>query len=189
LKDFKKTDSGFRVELQLNSNKGRKSRMVIKSAPDAVVFMEIPADSSKLPSAGWLLAAIENDPLAGGKRTILWNGNSKVIRERSGISIYPISTSWINVDNWIGFVTVPEGTLTYQTAKKYNRNGAAEDRIYYQSKVQNAPRAVIVLPGKDTMVTAKVQQSLTWSVTRTECLLTFTRPAGEKMEVKMIRNK
>jgi hypothetical protein len=185
LKSFKRTAAGFRVELNLNSKQGRKSIMIIESTPDAVVFFEIPADSSKLSLAGWFLSAIENHPLSGGKRTVLWKDNSAVMKERSGASTQPISTGWLNIDDWQGFIAVPEGNFIYQAAAKYNRNGAAEDSIFFQPEEKNKPRAVIVLPGKDANVTAKVQKSLRWTISNTECRLYFIRPDGEKMEIKV----
>lgn len=185
LKSFKQTTSGFRVELYLKGNIGRESRMIIECTPDAVVFLEIPADNSKLPIEGWFLTAIENDPLSGGKRTVLWKDNSVAIKECSGTVTQPISTDWLNIDNWIGFIAVPEGNFIYQAAAKYNRNGAAEDYIFFQPKEKNKPRAVIVLPGKDADVTAKVLKSLRWTISNTECRLYFIRPDGGKMEIKV----
>jgi hypothetical protein len=185
LKSFKRTASGFSVELNLNSNNGRASSMIIESTPDAVVFLETPTDRSKLPAEGWFLTAIENDSLSGGKRTVLWNENSAVINERSGTSTQPISTGWLNIDNWIGFIAVPKGNFIYQAASNYNRNGAAEDAILFHPDEKNKTRAVIVLPGKNAEITAKVQKSLKWTISETECKLSFIRPDGEKMEIKV----
>ena len=184
LKSFKKTATGFRVELNLNSAKGRESRMIIESTPEAVVFLEIPTDNSKLPTEGWFLSAIENDPLSGGKRTLLWKDNSTVIKERSGTSKQFLSIGWLNIDNCIGYIAVPEGNFNYQAASNYNRNGAAEDAILFLPKEKNTTRAIIVLPGKDAAVTAKVQKSLKWTISKTECKLNFIKPDGKKMEIK-----
>lgn len=183
LKSFKKTASGFRVELNLNSEKGRESRMIIESTPEAVVFLEIPTDNSKLPLEGWFLSAIENDSLSGGKRTVLWKDNSTVIKERSGTSKQLLSTGWLNIDNCIGYIAVPEGSFNYRAASNYNRNGAAEDYLFFQPIEKNKPRAVIVIPGKDAAVTAKVQKSLKWTISNTECRLNFIKPDGKKMEI------
>ena len=185
LKSFKRTASGFRAELDLDSRQGRKSGLIVESTPDAVVFIEIPYADSKLPSRGWLLSAIENDSLSGGRRTVLWDGNSTIIRERSGVSSSPLSTNWLNIDNWMGFVTAPKGTLDYQATTKYNRDGAAEDYIYYQPKEQTAPRVVIVLSGKTAAATAAVSKSLKWGISGTECRLSFVRPGGKKMNISV----
>ena len=184
LQSFKKNASGFSVEMSLKSEAGRESRMIIESTPDAVVFIEIPTLDSKLPKEGWFLSAIENDSLSGGKRTVLWKDNSAVIKERSGTNTQPISTDWLNIDNWIGFIAVPQGDFIYRAAANYNRNGAAEDAILFQPKEKNQPRAIIVLPGKSAAVTAKVQKSVIWTISKTESKLNFIKPGGEKMEIK-----
>lgn len=189
LNEYKKTAVGFHAEFALNAEKGRKSRLVIEGMPDAVAFVEIPYADSKLPSEGWLLSAIENDSLTGGRRTVLWDGKSEMIKERSGMSTLPISTNWMNIDNWMGFVTTPKGSLDYQAATKYNRDGAAEDYLYYQPGDQSAPRAVILLPGETAAVTADVFKSLKWKLSASVCRLSFVRPNGKRAVISVPLNK
>jgi len=186
---FKKTKRGFRAELKLDSKTGRKSTIIIESTPEAIVFVEIPAEDSKLPSGELFLTAIENDPLTGGERKVLWNADSTIIQERSGVSAGPVSVHWLNVDNRIGFITASEGDFIYRAASKYNRNGAAEDAVVFRPAESSAPRAVIVLPGKNAKVTAKVEKSLTWTITGNKCKVDFKMPGGKKMKIKVDLNK
>lgn len=189
LNSFKRTKKGFHAELWLNDHQGRRSKMVIESTPDAVVFLEIPSDSSKLIRGQWLLSAIENDQLTGGKREVIWKNDSMIIRERSGVETSPVISGWINVNNWMGFVALPGGSLIYQAASGYNRNGAAEDYVYYKPQNINEPRAVILLPGKDAKVTKKVMKSVGWSISDTKCKLYFKTPDGGRMKVNVSRKE
>jgi hypothetical protein len=181
--NFKKTRKGFYAELKLHSRQGRKSRMIVESTPDAVVFLEIPSDSSTLPLGEWLLTAVENDPLTGGQRTLLWKDHSMILKGRSGEATASISSGWINVDNWMGFVVPSGGNLMYRAAAKYNRNGAAEDDVLFKPDAPHQPRAVIVLPGKDAAATAKVMKRVKWKLTRKKCKLFFNLPTGKKIRI------
>lgn len=189
LKEFKKTAAGFSAVLQLNSNLGRKSTMFIESTPSAIVFVEIPSDSSMLPGGEWLLSAIENHALTGGIRSVLWRDSSIQIKERSGKSTPQISSGWVNIDNNIGYGVVPEGSIVYKAATKYNRNGAAEDALVFRPTLINKPRAVIVLPGESAETTAKVLKSVTWLVSSTQCALNFRMPDGKMLHVKVPLSK
>jgi hypothetical protein len=185
LKDFRKTATGFRAELNLNGIKGRRSRVIIDSSPEAVVFLEIPSDTLTHSQDEWYLTAIENHPLTGENRTVLWKGNSVVIKERSGTITQPISTGWINIDNWIGLIAMPEGEFIYRAAADYNRVGAAEDAIVFEPEEKDKPRAVIVLPGKNAEVTAAVQKSLKWTTSDRECKLSFNMPDGKMKDIQV----
>lgn len=182
LRNFTNTQEGFRANLVLNSVAGRKSRMCVESTGDAVAFVEIPWDSSNLPH-GWLLSAIENDPLTGGKRKIIDPQDSTIIRGRSGAKAGPVGAHWMNVDNRMGFIALPEGTLTYQAASRYNRNGAAEDFLTFRPARLHQPRAVIILPDCSAAQTEKVLKSVSWKVTRKNCKLFFKVPGSKRTKI------
>lgn len=184
LKDFKTTTTGFRAELNLNGIKGRRSRVIINSSPEAVVFLEIPADTLNRSQDEWFLTAIENDALTGGTRTVLWKGNSAIIKERSGTITSPISTAWLNVDDWIGFIALTQGEFIYRAASDYNREGAAEDAIVFHPAEKEKPRAVIVLPGKNAEVTAAFQKNLKWTISEKEFKLSFKMPDGKMKTIQ-----
>jgi hypothetical protein len=188
LESFNTTKSGFRAELQLNDPQGRKSKMFIDSKPNVVVFVEMPSDSSKLAKGEWLLSAIENDPLTGGKRTIFWEDHSQTIEGRLGKATTLIESGWVNVDNFMGFVALPEGKLIYQAASGYNRMGAAEDYIYYKPQYIDKVRAAILLPGKSAEITKMVRKSVKWMVSSTACKLSFRMPDGKWMKVQVPLN-
>jgi hypothetical protein len=186
LKAFRTTATGFRAELELNGvKKGRRSTVIIESNQEVAVFVEIPSDTLNHSQDEWFLTAIENHPLTGRSRTLLWKGNSTMIKERSGTIIPSISTGWINVDNWMGLIALPAGQFIYRAAPDYNRMGAAEDAIVFQPEDKGKPRAVIVLPGRNATVTSAVQKSVKWTVSAMECKLTFNMPDGKKMTVQV----
>jgi hypothetical protein len=185
LDTFQRTRRGFRAELSLNSGDGRSSRMIVESTPGAVAFVEIPRDSSRLPASGWLLSAIENDPLTGGKRTVLWAGDSVLVRDRSARKTGPVRSSWMNIDNWIGFVVPAKGTMAYRAASGYNRDGAAEDSLTFTPATAHAPRAVIILPGKNSAITRRVSKSVRWKVSRNHCRLSFKIPGSGREKIKV----
>jgi hypothetical protein len=183
LKDFKTTKTGFRTELHLNGKKGRRSRMIIDSSPETVLFLEIPADAFTRSQEEWFLTAIENHALSGGKRTVHWKGNATIIKERSGAATHPVSTGWITIDNWLGFAAVTPGEFIYRAASDYNREGAAEDSIVFHAEEKDTPRAVIVLPGKNAEATAAFHKSLQWKLSESECTASFTMPGGKKKTI------
>ncbi len=176
---FTKTDNSFYAEI-LQNRKGVKQKVVIDSKPSAIVYFKIPLKSSSQKMGKWLLTAVENDPLTGGIRKVFCGKEAVQIKERSGDSFSSRQSNWINIDNWMGFVTLPKGTLTYQGASKYNRNGAAEDTLYYQPKENKKPMAVIVLPGVDKETTLKVAKKATLEVKDKKCQVSFEWPAGEQ---------
>jgi hypothetical protein len=186
LKDFKTTPTGFRAELELNGIKNRRrSSVVIESTPEAVVFIEIPSDTLNHSQDEWMLTAIENHPLTGGKRTVIWKSDSAVIKNRSGAVIPSISTGWINIDNTIGLVALTKGGFIYRAASDYNRVGAAEDSITFRPEKKDKPRAVIVLPGKNATVTEAVQKSAKWTETDKEGKLSFDIPGKKRTTVRV----
>lgn len=187
LVDFKTTPSGFRAELLLNSDHGHRSTMLIESSDGAVVFIETPTPGERQPSKNWYLTAIENHPFTGGQRNLIWDGGDTPIKERSGDHITtPVGrpVSWLNIDNWYGLIAVSDGDLNYQAASNYNRNGAAEDAIAFQPVDATKPRAAIILPRSDAKTTAAVVASIKWSVSDSACSLSFTRPDGDKAQVR-----
>ena len=117
---------------------------------------------------------------------MLWKGNSAIIKERSGTITSPISTAWLNVDDWIGFIALTQGEFIYRAASDYNREGAAEDAIVFHPAEKEKPRAVIVLPGKNAEVTAAFQKNLKWTISEKEFKLSFKMPDGK---VKTIQEK
>ena len=186
LKSFKKTETGFHMELILNGVKSkRESLIIIESEPEIVVYIEIPSDTGTIIQRDWYLAAIENHPLTGGEREVMSEKKSQKIRERSGTTTGPMSTGWINIDNWMGYIAVPEGKFIYSAASDYNRRGAAEDALVFQPEDAQSPRAVIILPGKNAAATKKVQKSLKWESSDIEYKLSFIMPGGKKKEIQV----
>jgi hypothetical protein len=185
LRRFTKTRAGFEAVLELASRKGRRSRMTIVSTPRAVVFLEVPTDSSRLPQGGWLLSAIENDPLTGGTRTLFWQGDSTTVRNRSGATASVDRSGWVNVDNWMGFVVPVPGVLTYKAPTTYNRNGSAEDFLRFLPKNPHAPRAAILLPGMDAAQTARTLKHTRWKITRKKCRLVVAVPGQKRIRLKV----
>lgn len=185
LQAFKKTSEGFKARLSLNSRSGRTSQMTILSTPEAVIFVEVPSDTCKLPGGVWLLSAIEDDPLTGGRRELFWQGDSTGIKERSGAFMPPTTMHWMNVDGWMGFGTLSRGRLRYQAASTYNRNGAAEDFLSFQPEDLYAPRAVVLFPGMDVSQTASVMRRAKWKQSARRCKVVIAIPGQKKIRVNV----
>lgn len=182
--NFMETPTGFEARLQLNGIKsGRVSTMTIVSDAEAVVYVEIPSGDSQSSAKEWMLSAIENHPLTGKGRNVIWKGGSQMIGERSGAVCQPAANEWINIDDWMGYIAVTKGTFKYWAPKDYNREGAAEDSLTFRSHENNKPRAVIVLPGKNAAYTAAVQKTVKWLVSETGCKITYRVPGGKNKEI------
>ena len=189
LRYFKSMPEGFIAEFNLSGIKtGRNSRMTIFSKPEAVTYIEIPSDTSRLKLKRWFLSAIENHPLTGGNREVIWDGQSANIKERSGATIKDIRSGWINIDNWMGYLSVPAGSFSYEASSDYNRTGAAEDALVYLPENLDNPRAVIVLPGTNADITAAVYKSLKWRITKRVCKISYKIPGAGRERIKVSLN-
>lgn len=185
LESYQKTRRGFRAVLRLASFKGRASRMTIVSTPRAVALIEIPDDTAKLPDSSWLLSAIENDPLTGGQRTISSATGTVTVPDRSGKQVSAPGSRWMNVDGRMGFVTLTGGTLGYQAASRYNRNGSAEDFLDLRLDDVHTPRAVVLLPGADGKATARTARRARWKVSGDRCKVVIPLPGGGKIRASV----
>ncbi|HBG25562.1 MAG: hypothetical protein A2Y10_05080 [Planctomycetes bacterium GWF2_41_51] len=182
LEKFSAISDGFRVELKLDGKDGQNSGMIIESKKRAIVFIEIPLSDSTLTNE-WFLTAIENHPLTGKHRKLSWQDGACLAKERSGDS-HTISSNWIDIDDWMGIIGLPQGVLAYNVAAKYNRRGAAEDSIVFQTQDSQKPRAVIILPGADAKMTAIVAGNICLNVSETGCSLSFTLPGEKQITVQ-----
>lgn len=184
LLSFKKQKGGFRAELQLDSRQGRRSRMIIASYPQGVVFLELPGDSCRLPGGRWLVAALENDPLTGGQRTLYGEGDSVVFPERSGQQGPAMTKGWVNVDQWLGVAAAGPGSFRYQAAGGYNRNGAAEDFLSFRPADSTAPRALLLLPGVPAAATRQAREHLHWKPHHQRLRLRGVLPGGHRFRIR-----
>lgn len=175
---YDQTLNGFIADLITVNKQGQRSHLFISSDKDITSVIERPV-GDPLP-ADWFLAGVENHPLTGKQRVVYGQASTKTFGERGGIQPVEITSNWVNVDNWLGYVTAPKASFIYRNAAKYNRNGAAEDNILYHATDTQAPRAVIVLPGYSAAVTAKVAQSAVLKTSASQIKLTYTTPTGKK---------
>jgi hypothetical protein len=189
LADFRKTSAGFRAELILNGIKGRRSRLIIDSNQETVVFIEVPSDTLNKSQDEWLLTSIENHPLSGGYRKIIWAESSDVIREMSGSVRKDIPGGWINIDNWLGLIATTKGNFIYRTASDYNRMGAAEDYVIFQPDEPDKPRAIVVVPGKNASLTSQIHKDMHWKATSHICSLEIIMPDCSKSIIETHSDK
>ena len=189
MKNYQQTADGFKAELTTNNIKGTNSRLFIESNQETVSFIEVPFQSADLLPENWYLMGIENHPLTGKQRTVYWQGNSANFKERSGTVNPDILSDWINIDNWMGIVSKPQGAFVYQTAKKYNRDGAAEDALLYRPGNRQAPRAVIIVPGESAAVTTRIAKNTKWEVSVTNDKLSYITPSGKKVIINVPVNQ
>jgi hypothetical protein len=181
LRNYKSIPEGFMAEFDLSGIKaGRNSRMIVISKPEAVTYIEIPSDTLRLKLKEWYLSAIENHPLTGGEREVIWNGQAANIKERSGTTTGHIISGWINIDNWMGYLSIPSGNFSYTASSDYNRTGAAEDALVFLPEDTDNPRAVVVLPGTNADITATVYKSLNWKVTGEEFKISYKLPGRKR---------
>ena len=82
----------------------------------------------------------------------------------------------------MGLIAEPSGNFVYNTAKDYNRNGAAEDGIIFKPDENESPRFVIVLPGKSAEATSEIQKSMKWGISNKECKISFPLSKKKLME-------
>ncbi len=189
LKDFKNVNGGFQAELDLFSNNNeRKSKIIVESNSESIIFIEIPNKNVSPHSNMWYLMAVENHQFTGGERNILWKENSKIVKERSGAEINTISCNWINIDNWMGFIAEPSGNFLYKAAKNYNRKGAAEDELLFKLDEKDKPHIVIVLPGKNAETTAKIQKKLRLEFSKNKFKIFFPLSDVKVMESVFLIN-
>jgi hypothetical protein len=85
----------------------------------------------------------------------------------------------------MGYITVPEGTISYTAPTDYNREGAAEDLLVFKPEDSKSPRVVIVLPSLDSKSTETVHKSMKWKITGKACKLSFTMPNGKKEKIQV----
>lgn len=179
MKSYHQTPDGFTANLELVSKQGKKSNITLKSDRETTALIETPAGDPLI--TDWFLMGVENHPLTGKQRTLYWANGHKAFGERAGLQPTSFNTNWVNIDNWVGFITAPNSSFIYRNAAKYNRNGAAEDNLLYHNNNQQLPRCVIVVPGVNTTITAKVAASAKWDG---KGKLSYVTPLGKQEVVE-----
>lgn len=184
LNDFKETRSGFRASFTLRDDKNnRHSVVTIESGSNYTAVIEIPTGNEVKHPKEWYLMAIENHPMTGGLRNVHSLNRSLAVKERSGMHIPPVTTGWMNVDNWLGVIVPSAGSIEYRTAKEYNRNGAAEDALIFVPENNEQPHAIIILPGVSSEFTSDVHKSTRVVQTEHEFRIIFKPPGKAIVEI------
>jgi hypothetical protein len=85
-----------------------------------------------------------------------------------------------------GLVAGPAGYFNYQAASSYNRAGAAQDTLQFRSQDQLGPRYAIWFPGQNAAQTASNATLINWTISATNCLLTFPGPTGTVSQISTL---
>jgi hypothetical protein len=179
--------SGFQAELQVTNGANGTTEIYMNCTGETVGLVEVPWPAYGVAggSAGSFCVGIENDPLIGGSRLLEWAGGSAVVTNRTGVS-RNISNNWICVAGHYGVAAGPAGYFNYQTASSYNRAGAAEDTLQYIAQAQLGPRYAVWFPGKNASQTMSNASQMSWTLSATNCVLTFPGLGGSPAQITAV---
>jgi hypothetical protein len=105
-----------------------------------------------------------------------WNNGSASITNLSGAS-RNVTNAWICVAEHYGMACGPKGYFQYQAAKTYS-HGTAQDTLQYIPADSLMPRYAVWFPGKNADQTSSGASHVNWTMSDTNCVLTFPGPAG-----------
>jgi hypothetical protein len=184
---FSTNADGFDAELQLQHGLNGVTTVYFKSTGESIGIVEVPRPTPNATAtpAGSFTVGIENDPLMGGTRLLEWTGGSTTISNRSGTS-RNITNNWVCVSGRYGLAAGPAGYFAYQAASSYNRLGAAEDSVKFMAQEPLAPRYAVWFPGKNAAQSATNAQSIDWSISGTNGVLTFPGPGGNPRQIRVV---
>ena len=170
---------GFQAELQLINGDHGTTEVYFDCTGETVGLVEVPwpVTVAGTGSAGSFCVGLENDPLLGGSRLLEWAGGSAMVTNRSGV-FRSITNDWVCVAGRYGLAAGPAGHFTYQAATGYNRPGAAEDTLQFVPQDSLGPRYAVWFPGKNASQTRSNASQVSWTVTPTNCVLTFPGMGG-----------
>ena len=176
--------NGFQAELLLQHGSQGETSVHVKSTGETVAIVEVPfpAQGVSASSAGSFSVGIENDPLTGGSRLLEWAGGSTTLTNRSGV-IRNVTNDWVCVSGRYGIAAGPAGYFRYQTASSYNRLGAAEDTLQFVPTNSLGPRYAVWFPGKNPPQTGVGADLITWTVSNSNCVLTFPGWSGAMTQI------
>ena len=176
--------SGFQAELQVTNGANGTTEIYLNCTGETIGLVEVPWPSYSVAggSAGSFCVGIENDPLIGGSRLLEWAGGSAVITNRTGVS-RSISNNWICVAGRYGLAAGPAGYFNYHAASSYNRSGAAEDTLQYVAQDQLGARYAVWFPGKSAAQTMSNTSQVSWTLSATNCVLTFPGLGGTPAQI------
>ena len=175
---------GFQAELQLTNGANGTTEVYVNCNEQSVAIVEVPWPTVGVygSSACSFCVGIENDPLIGGSRLLEWAGGLTNVLNRSGIT-FNISNNWACVAGHYGLAAGPAGYFNYQAASGYNRAGAAQDTLQFIPQAQLGPRYAVWFPGQNATQTASNATLINWTISATNCLLTFPGPTGTDSQI------
>jgi hypothetical protein len=176
--------NGFQAEFQLTNGNNGITEVYVNCTGEALGIVEVPFPAAGIAggSAGSFNTGIENDPLCGGSRLLEWDGGSAILTNRSGAA-RNITNHWLCVSGRYGLAAGPAGYFKYQAASSYNRSGAAQDTLSFITQDQLGPRYAVYFPGKNALETSAKASLIQWSVTASNCVLSFPDPAGSTVQI------
>jgi hypothetical protein len=177
----------FTAELQLTNGTNGTTEVYVDCTGETIAIVEVPQPTAKLVNhaAPSFTVGIENAPLNGGSRLMEWQGGSATITNLSGAS-RNVTNEWICVAGHYGVACGPHGYFQYQAAKNYS-HGAGQDTLQYVPADSLMPRYSVWFPGKNAAQTAQGARRVTWTLSKTNCVLSFPGRAGSDHRIIAIR--
>jgi hypothetical protein len=168
----------FTAELQLTNGTKGTTEVYVDCTGETIAIVEVPRPAAGVVAraTGSFTVGIENAPLNGGSRRVEWKNGSAVITNLSGVT-RNVTNDWICVAGHYGMVCGPEGYFNYQAAKAYS-HGAAQDTVQFMPANSLKPRYAVWFPGKNAAQTSSGAGCVSWTVSATNCVLSFPGPAG-----------
>jgi hypothetical protein len=93
-----------------------------------------------------------------------------------------VTNDWICVAGHYGMVCGPGGYFKYQAAKAYS-HGTAEDTLQFMTTNSLTPRYAVFFPGQSAKQTRSGANLVNWTVSATNCVLSFPGPAGSMRRI------
>jgi hypothetical protein len=167
----------FTAQLHLTNGTNGATEVYVDCTGETVAIVEVPKPAAGVVNhaAGSFTVGIENAPLNGGSRLVEWKNGSTSITNLSGAT-RNVTNDWICVAGHYGMVCGPQGGhFQYKAAKAYS-HGAAQDTLEYMTD-SLMPRYAVWFPGKDATQTRSGASRVSWTVSDTNCVLSFPGPA------------
>jgi hypothetical protein len=178
LVEFETTGLGFRAvfDAPIAIDDGRII-VHVESTGDALAILELLRKSiGEVRLGSGFPIGIENHELTGGSRRLVSARGVVEVAARTGRVVSDLGR-WANVDDRLGMIVGPNGTLEYRVAVGYNRPGAAEDTLRAVGLDLTKPRYAVYLPGVTSRQTAEVLANVQFTIEGDDVSLVVLSPS------------
>jgi hypothetical protein len=181
LLEFERTDVGFRAVLDIPAADEGSTVAHVQSTGDALAILEIPRNQRDEVGLGsGFPIGIENHELTGGSRRLVGVRGVVEVAAITGRVVSDLGR-WANVDDRLGVIVGPDGTLEYRVAEGYNRPGAAEDTLRAVGLDLTRPRFAVFLPAATSQQTAEVLGKIQFAFGDDDVSLVVVSPSHHRI--------